>query len=72
MANLTAPNLPLEKFRLEVQISEMELSLKRFDLRLLTMEEEKKQIAESKAAASSHIEELKKQVADLNKSIGGN
>jgi hypothetical protein len=71
MGNMTASNLTLEKFRLEVQISEMELSMKRFDLRLLTMEEEKKQIAENKVASLKHIDELKQQVADLNKSIGG-
>jgi hypothetical protein len=71
MGNMTAANLALEKFRLEVQISEMELSMKRFDLRLLTMEEEKRQIAENKVASLKHIDELKQQVADLNKSIGG-
>ena len=71
MGNITAPNLQLERFRLEVQISEMELSMKRMELRLMTLEEEKKQIAENKVATVEHIEKLKLQIADLNKSLGG-
>ena len=59
------PNIELNKKRLVVHISEMELQLQRYDLRKLEMQDELQKIEENIRATNLDIQNTKDAVAKI-------
>jgi hypothetical protein len=58
-------NQELNKMRVKLRISEMNLALERADVRLLELEDEKIRVKENRDATLTEIENLKKQLGGM-------